>query len=342
MVRAEVPPTKADVTFASGGAQLSGTLALPPREGPHPVVVLLHGASWGLRSFYTAFVEVFVESGVGCFAFDRRGEGDSTGSSEQDIFAFAEDAVAAWEAVRDIRGVDPARIGLWGYSNGAWVATLAAARLPECAFLLLTGASGVSPAESEAFRRTEDLRLQGIAPPTLEAVERTWTIVFDYLGHGVWDDAWDDELPALARRLKADSRLYELPVPEMVKANPALDSVPRFESPLFHDIKGRLRGINPGMAFDPIPSLRAVKCPVFVLLAEHDRNLPTPESARRFGEVARERGDGSVRIEVMPGVGHQFGISPEVPNAPPARGDFAPGYLEMMAAWLAVNARVKA
>ena len=336
-----MPLTTTSVTFESAGARLSGTLTLPSGEGPHPVVILLHGAGWGLRAFYTAFVEAFVESGVGCFAFDRRGEGESEGSSEQDIFAFAEDAVAAWEAVRAVHGVDPARAGLWGYSNGAWVATLAASRLPECAFLLLTGASGVSPAESEAFRRTEDLRAQGIAPPTLEAVERTWTIVFDYLGHGVWDDAWDDELPALARRLKADSRLHELPVPEMVKANPALDSVPRFESALFQDIKGRLGGLNPDMAFDPIPSLRAVTCPVFIVLAEHDANLPTPESARRFGEVARERGDGSVRVEVMPGVGHEFGIAGAFPTSPPARADFVSGYLEMMANWLAAAASLK-
>ncbi len=35
------------ITFESDGARLSGTLTLPPREGPHPVVGLLHGASWG-------------------------------------------------------------------------------------------------------------------------------------------------------------------------------------------------------------------------------------------------------------------------------------------------------
>lgn len=44
------------ITFESDGARLSGTLTLPPREGPHPVVILLHGASWGLRAMYAAFV----------------------------------------------------------------------------------------------------------------------------------------------------------------------------------------------------------------------------------------------------------------------------------------------
>ncbi len=322
------------MVFHSAGNVLSGTLTLPEGEGPHPVVILLHGASWGLRKFYDAFVEAFLEAGVGSFAFDRRGEGESTGSSEQDIFAFADDAVAAWETVRARRGVDAKRVGLWGYSNGAWVAAIAAGRLPGAAFLLLTGASGVSPAESEAYRRTEDLRAQGIAAATLEAVQRTWTIVFDYIAHGTWDADWDDELAALRRRLSADPRLYDLPIPEMVRANPALDSVPRFESPMFQDIQGRLGGINPDFGFDPIPTLRGVRCPILVVLAEHDQNLPPMESALRFRQLGAELPSGQLELRVLP-TGHQFGVPSAFPPVPPGPSDFLPGYLDLMAEWLA-------
>ena len=197
------------VTFQSAGARLAGTLTLPPGPGPHPVVVLLHGASWGLRAFYDAYVEAFLEAGVGTFAFDRRGEGESEGSAKQDIFAFEADAEAAFAHLQTLPGVDSARVGLWGYSNGAWVATLAASRLPDCAFLVLTGAAGVSPGASEAFRRSEDLRAQGISEATLDAVRATWLIVFDYLAHGEWRPDWDHELARCRAVIAADVALVE-------------------------------------------------------------------------------------------------------------------------------------
>jgi pimeloyl-ACP methyl ester carboxylesterase len=323
-----------DVSFPSGDITLAGTLTLPDGPGPHPAVVLLHGAGWGPRKFYGAYVEAFVEAGVACLAFDRRGEGESTGSAEQDIFAFADDAVAAWHTVRAQAAIDPARVGFWGYSNGAWVATLAGSRLPACAFLCLTGAAGVSPGESEAYRRSEELRLQGISQRTVDAVHRTWSIVFDYLSNGEWRASWDDELRELETTIGADAALDALPVPEMVKSNPMLDAIPRFDSPNLRDLKEQGAGRVPGMGFDPIPSLRKVACPVHIVLAEHDHNLPTPESARRFGEVATERGDGSLTVEIVPDVDHRFGLVGDFLMIP-KRPDFVAGYLEGMAKWMA-------
>lgn len=327
------------VTFESAGARLSGTLTLPSGEGPHPVAVLLHGASWGLRSMYGAFVEAFVEAGAGCLAYDRRGEGGSEGSAVQDIFAFAADARAAFEHVRRLSGVDSARTGLWGYSNGAWVAALAASGLADCAFLVLTGASAVSPGASEAFRRTEDLHTQGIAQRTLEAVHATWLIVFDYLANAHWRPDWDSELAEHRAVIEGDSALAELPVSDMVRAMPWLDSVPRFGSAMFQGLRAERGATNPDMGFEPLPALRNVHCPILAVLAENDENLPSTESARRFAELAAERPPGAFTVHVIPGVGHQFGVDVRFPPVPPRRSDFVDGYLRLMAGWLRANTR---
>ncbi|MEO8539116.1 MAG: alpha/beta fold hydrolase [bacterium] len=329
-------PRMTELTFVSGGNTLAGTLTLPAGDGPWPVVVLLHGAGWGTREYYGAFVDAFLARGVGSFVFDRRGEGESTGSSEQDIFAFAVDAEAAWAAVRTQPGVDSRQVGLWGYSNGAWVAALAASRLPECAFLVLTGASAVSPGEAEAYRRTEELRSQGIPEGTLAAVKRTWSIVFGYLAGQPWQPYWDVEMSGLAAVINMDRRLMDLPVSELAKSNPGLDSVPRFDSAVFRSLRER-GGAVPGMGFDPIPALEQVGCPVLVVLAERDQNLPPAESARRFGEVANKRAAGEFAVTMFPGVGHEFSkeaSSPGTLGLPMTADEFVPDYLELMAAWV--------
>ena len=116
--------------------------------------------------------------------------------------------------------IDPAQTGLWGFSNGAWVATIAASRLPACAFLLLTGASAVSPAEQEVYRRTEDLRRR--ASP-----RRRWarsnaggasTSRISSMAGGSRE--WDRELPTLRARIGADAQLAAVAVPEFVRVNP--------------------------------------------------------------------------------------------------------------------------
>ena len=336
--------TSRPLRFTSAETELAGELTPPAGPGPHPAVILLHGAGWGTRNFYAAHVEAFVEAGLATFVFDRRGEGESGGSPEQDIFAFADDAVAAFHFLQARSEIDATRVGLWGYSNGAWVAGLAASKLSEPAFLVITGASGVSPGASEVFRRVEDLRSQGVASETLAAVRRAWEIVFDYVGRGEWDERWDSELPVLRRIIEADGYLQSLPVPEMVRRNPQLDSVPRFDSPILADLRRAAKGVNPGMAFDPILALRQVTCPILAVLAESDANLPTAESVARFSEVAASRKGVEFRIEVLPAAGHEFGpasetagSNPEWLTRPRTRDEFHEGYLELMAAWMAAH-----
>lgn len=329
--------------FTSGGTVLSGELITPDTPEPHPTVVLLHGAELGRREFYRVYAEAFANEGIASFIFDRRGEGESGGNARQDVFAFAADAEAAFSAARAMPEVDPRHVGLWGYSNGAWVASLAGSRLAELAFLVLTGASGVSPAMAEVFRRVEDLRSQGISAATLDAVGRAWTIVFAYIADGIWDDAWDTELSALAERIAADEQLAALAVPEFVKANPQLDSVPRLDGALAY-IRANMGASRPDMAFDPIAALERVACPLLVVNAENDANLPMAQSMPRFEQLARQK-PGQVRIEVLAGADHQFSArgtterdNPELLHDVLKATDFMPGYLELMARWMAKQA----
>jgi pimeloyl-ACP methyl ester carboxylesterase len=340
--------TVTQLSFSTVGAQLAAELVWPTSVDLTPGVVLLHGAAWGERRFNRVFAKAFADAGIAALNFDRRGTGESTGDPTQDIPTFAADAVAAYEALSSLREIDPGRIGLWGYSNGAWVAALAASRIPKLAFLILTGASAVSPAASEVYRRVQDLRDQGTSEATLAAVRDSWTILFDYMVNGRWHDDWDGELENAAGVIRGDEVLQRLPTPEFVKASPYLDSVPRFDHPLFQDFKTRLKGLNPGMGFDPIPVLEVLECPVLIVLAEADKNLPAKESFRVFEALAARKRAGQIRIEMLPDTDHSFsrgGASdrenPELFSTPRREEDFRKGYLQLMTNWAAENVGVR-
>ena len=110
---------------------LYGELCVPEREGRGPAVILCHG----FNGHYTDFpAECARWGGAGyvCFAFDFCGAqsgGKSTGRTAEDYtpMTMVEDVKAAFRDIAALPTVDPARIFLFGGSQGGLVVSLAAA-----------------------------------------------------------------------------------------------------------------------------------------------------------------------------------------------------------------------
>ncbi len=134
------------------------TLAASYSPGGDTAIVALHGASEGTRDspLYSHLHKLLPPRGIGVATFDRRGEGESTGNSTRGRFALqVEDALAVIEAI------EAKRVGLWGISQGGWIAPLAAAASDEVAFLVLIASTGVTPSEQMMYAVERQLRLTG-------------------------------------------------------------------------------------------------------------------------------------------------------------------------------------
>ena len=121
-------------------------------------IVGVHGAGEGTRESPSLrhLHDLLPPAGIGVVTFDRRGEGESTGDATRGRFELqVRDALAVLDAV-DAEGV-----GLWGISQGGWVAPLAAATSDEVAFLVLVASTGVTPAEQMMYAVEKQLRLAG-------------------------------------------------------------------------------------------------------------------------------------------------------------------------------------
>jgi uncharacterized membrane protein YhaH (DUF805 family) len=93
--------------------------------------------------------------------------------------------------------VDPAKVGLWGESEGGWVAPLAASRSADVSFLVLVGASNVSPARQQAWNLGNQLRHAGVSGSMLHAIPVTGVRLL--VGAGLFAEANYDPVPALER-----------------------------------------------------------------------------------------------------------------------------------------------
>jgi hypothetical protein len=116
------------ITFPSGDLTLEGLFHRPPAV-PYPAVVVCHphplfGGDMR-NSVVTAVCQALVESGIAALRFNFRGVGRSEGGFGDGV-GERDDVLAALAYLRALEGVDPAKVGLVGYSFGAAVSLLAA------------------------------------------------------------------------------------------------------------------------------------------------------------------------------------------------------------------------
>ncbi|WP_394361374.1 alpha/beta hydrolase family protein [Amycolatopsis sp. SB7-3] len=184
-----------EVSFTSHGVTLRGTVVAPEGGGPAPGIVMVHGSGEHDRDDYRAEAEAFAKAGIATLIYDKRTEGYSL--FERDYSVLADDALAAVQALRSRPGVDPSRVGVWGLSEGGWVAPLAASKSKDVAFAVTVGANGVSPDRQQAWALETYLRRGGVTGSMVDMVASTNMRTLS--GAGAFPEAGYDPVPVLEK-----------------------------------------------------------------------------------------------------------------------------------------------
>lgn len=121
-----------DVAFVSGGVTCRAWLYEPGGHfaRPSPCIVMAHGLSGTRNASLEPYAERFAAAGFYVLLFDYRCLGDSDGEPRQliTIPRQLEDWKSAIAFARDVQGVDPERVCLWGTSLAGGHVVVAAAR----------------------------------------------------------------------------------------------------------------------------------------------------------------------------------------------------------------------
>lgn len=108
-------------SFTSHGTRCAAWLTRPSAPGPHPIVVLAHGLGANHTMALARYEQHFATAGIATLAFDYRNLGASDGVPRQrlSLRRHRQDIASALEFVRELPGIDPSRVALWGTSLGA-------------------------------------------------------------------------------------------------------------------------------------------------------------------------------------------------------------------------------
>lgn len=161
------------ITVELDGSSVEARLMEPvgAPEG-RPGVVFVHGAGTGQsESAFAAQTQALAAAGVVTLVPSKRLDTYST--SHRDYVEMAADYERSVRALREVPGVDPAKVGVYGESEGAWIAPVIAARDPDVAFVVLVSAPVVPPRQQAAFATDAYLRNTGVPGGVFRAIPRS-------------------------------------------------------------------------------------------------------------------------------------------------------------------------
>jgi uncharacterized protein len=293
------PYTEEQVTYRNvkAGITLAGTLTMPKAStSPAPAVLLLSGsgaqnrdaALMGHRPFLV-LADYLTRQGIAVLRVDDRGLGGSTGRyADATLFDLADDAVAGVEFLKTHQGIDPARIGIVGHSEGGVVAPLAATKSSDVRFLVLMAGTGMT---GEEILYAQGVLIGRAQNATEEAIAHRRT----YQERSFAVLKQEPDAAAATIKLRAVNAESFPNAGEMQKA--ALDAS------LAQMTGHRFRIF---LTYDPKPALRKVTVPVLAINGEKDLQVPAKENLALIEEALAAGGNKAVTIQLLPGLNHLF------------------------------------
>ena len=285
------------VRFAVGGATIAATLFRPAGSDPVPAMVLTPGAGLATRYNLESEALAFAAGGIAALVYDKPGLGGSTGGNWL-LLSISDQARYVEAAVKLLRQrPDIGPTGVWGFSQGGWVAPIVAASDTSVAIVELVSGAAVGP--QEQYLQSVGLRLRRDSLPAAQV------------------DAALTHLRSVWARVNAGAQIAELaPLYAAAGGTPWGDKVPRLTFQWEVDW-WRENEVNAA------EGLRGLRVPVLAMLGEADEAVPPPDNVPLLARYLTEAPTGDYTITVLPDASHQMMVG----------DDYHPRYFATMVDW---------
>ena len=306
-----------EVRFQSDGVLLAGTLTSPEAATKSPALLLVPGSGAvdrngngdGLNTdLYRHLAHQLAQVGFATLRYDKRGVGASKTPQKNEeavtLSQVARDALAALHFLRQQPEVDPKRVGVLGYEDGALIGMALAGEVAAPPKVLVCLAP---PGRTPAIILRENLQQRW----------RSEGLSADKVARRLGD--FDTAIAAL---------YYRLPMPPLHE-----EVAPYFMLPY--------RPYLQEFYFEnPVARLKTVRVPVLLIYGEMDRRVSPKLDGELLLQHARNAGNSKVELKVISGTAHVFKSSPtgdtqEILTNPQL--PLVPALVNVLKEWLTAN-----
>jgi uncharacterized protein len=333
--RLDLPETV--FTFPSDGLTLRGKLVTPPGPGPFPVVVVVHGsgADSAVDGYSTPYL--FAAHGIASLVYDKRGTGASEGKYTQNFHVLARDVLAAVDWLRRRPGIDPARIHLAGYSQGGWIAPLAASKTTGIRSLLLNYGPMVPVTGEDRWGYVYALQRKGFGEDAIRQADKVDAVLSAISDRR--EDRWD-ELGRLLDEAEGQPWFEAVKGSDSALGFVADTRLPLWMLRLYAGWALRPRKGEPFIdrLYDPVPTVASLtRTPSLWIFGVEDTSMPTGWSVEKLEDL-RSQGR-PVEIHTFPEADHGILRFEEAKDGTRRYLGYEPGYLDMQVEWVRRQSR---
>ncbi|BCW89918.1 hypothetical protein sos41_30860 [Alphaproteobacteria bacterium SO-S41] len=319
-----VPLKLTPTHFDSNGTDLAGLLIEPETADANtPLVVLVHGSenTGSINNIHYPYT--FAGQGIAAFVFDKRGTGTSKGTYTQNFATLAADVVAAGNEAKRLTKGRYHRFGLYGGSQGGWVAPLAAQTLhPD--FVAVGFGLVLSPLEEDAEQVFDELRRAGCGEDVIKAAhevtDATGAIIASHFTAGF------DTLAAVKARYGKEAWFTA------IKGEFTGEILAATEADLRAHGPERLDNLDIIWRYDAVTELKKLTMPQLWVMAAEDTAAPGALSRDRLAAL---RKDGvPIEVVVFPHTDHGIYEFTTLPDGTRKTTRLAEGYLRLLTEWM--------
>jgi uncharacterized protein len=321
-----VPPFPYDekeVTFPNeeAGITLAGTLTMPRTGGPFSAVILITGSGAQDRNEevlnhrpFLVLADHLTRQGIAVLRYDDRGVGGSGGNPMTATSVdFAGDAFAAFTFLSDQPGIDAARTGIIGHSEGGIIAPMIASVQPEVRFLVLLAGSGVIGSDLLLMQNAAILNASGATEDQIKKANEVNQTIYEIVATESNNEKAAEKIGKI---------LTGLGIPE--------DKLAAQISPLLTPWYRYF------LSYDPAFGLSNTTCPVLAINGSLDVQVPADENLEAIARVLKEGGNDNVMTVKLDGLNHLFqhATTGLVQEYAQIEETFAPEALQIVSDWI--------
>lgn len=298
----------------------------PEGKGKYPAIILLHGSGGSHQEYnklyFRLHANAFVKKGFAVLVYTKRGSGKNNVDYENFTFSqLVNDAGAALDFIRSRKDIDQDNVGLMGLSESGWFTPELARLDGNIRFIVNRVSSPLSYTKTVIHEVKMDARDEGFTEKEIDnhivpMTQRIWQFYIDV--------SKDPTLANGAERASINALLSEANKDERLAKWFTFSELSGYDS-LRYASRGRR------YAYDPLPYLNEIHCPMIYVMGEKDKNMPTIEIVE-FLEKYRQGTSKTIDIKVYEGASHylyKYGLE----DGPWEGWMYQDGYPDLLANW---------
>jgi hypothetical protein len=292
-------------------------------------VVLVHGSGKdsAVDTYYMAYL--FASHGIAALAYDKRGTGGSTGKYNQNFHLLSDDTVAAVEWLRGRSEIDPREIHLAGYSQGGWIAPLAASKIPGIRSLLINYGPMVPITEEDRWGYRYVLYEKGFGDDAVAKVDRINEVLGAIFDSG--EDRWR-ELAEMLEEARGQDWFEATAGSDSMVGFVAGTKMPLWVARLYAWWLTRGDPDFVDRLYDPVPTVSALNMPSLWIFGGQDSSMPSGDSIDILRELQQE--GRPIEMEIFPDAEHGILLFEGEDSLDRRYLGYAPGYLDLQVRWI--------